>query len=395
MLRSTALAALVATGLGVTAMVVAMALMTGYTGDLERMLIGLQGEVIASPRLGGGDFAAAPADAAVRRQRLDALLERAAEVEGVERVGRVVYGEGALESPALREGTNVVLRGVEGDDRIVRQSGGDLSVDAGGLAGAVLGKELGRRLEVEEGDVLRLVVLDPTGRRPKFRYRSLRVEGFFTVGFAEFDAEWLLVDRGVLTELSGGQGLEMVEFDLVDDVPHEPITAAVAEILGDEWIVERWQRLNEELFAALKLQELLLFLVLGLIVLVSTFNVASTLVILVRERRRDLGVLGSLGLDPGRLWWCLVAYGLFLGGVGTLLGVVVGGVISFVINEFELIRFDAEIAAIYFIDKVSFRLEPTDLLAIVTFSLAVTFSACALPAWRAARKLPATALRDE
>lgn len=410
MLQSTALAALVATTLGVTAMVIAMALMTGYTEDLEHRLIGLQGEVIASPLRGWGEGGWGEGG---RDEEGDANglmgehLSRAAAVPGVLRVGRVAYGEGALSSPTLPEGLSVVLRGVEADDPVVVAQDGDLSLgglslgdlslgeDNNRVAGTLLGEELARRLGVVRGDVLRLVILDMGAARPKFRYRSIRVTGIFSMGFAEFDARWILIGREVLAAARGQGFSEVVEFKLVDPAAADIVVPEIEEALGPEWVIQRWQRLNKDLFAALALQKLGLFLVLALIVLVSTFNVASTLVILVRERMRDIGVLGSLGLTPRRLWWCFVSYGLLLGGFGTLLGVATGAGVAWVITEFELVRFDPEIAAVYFIDSVPFRVRWVDLTAIVTFSLTVTGLACALPAQRAARVLPSVALRDE
>lgn len=383
MLRSTALAAAIATTLGVTAMVIAMALMTGYTEDLEHKLIGLQGEIIASPP--SGLAAGAAGD----------RLREAAEIPGVKRLGRVAYGEGALSSPALPEGLAVVLRGVEPDDPVVLRSPGGVEWDGSSPAGALLGEELARRLEVERGDVLRLVILDVGHERPRFHYRSIRVTGTFSAGFAEFDASWVLLDRRILAPARGGRLLEMVEFKLEDPAEAEKIAAAVAEILGPEWAVERWQHLNRDLFAALALQKLGLFILLALIVVVSTFNVASTLVILVRERMHDVGVLGSLGMAPRRLWWSFAIYGLLLGGAGTLAGVLIGGTAAWVITEYELVRFGPEIAAVYFIDSVPFRVDPADVAAIVAFSMAVTFAACSLPASRAARVRPSLALRDE
>ena len=133
----------------------------------------------------------------------------------------------------------------------------------------------------------------------------------------------------------------------------------------------------------------------GLIVLVSTFNVSSTLVVLVRERMRDIGLLGALGLRPGSLRLIFLLYAGFLGALGTLLGVAIGWGTSWVLTRFELIRFDAEVAAIYFISSVPFRLERGDLGAIVVFALAINLLACLLPAWRAARLDPAAALRYE
>ena len=166
-------------------------------------------------------------------------------------------------------------------------------------------------------------------------------------------------------------------------------------MLAPEFLVTDWRQLNRELFTALQLQQEALFVVLGLIVLVSTFNVASTLVVLVRERMRDIGLLGALGLPPGGLRRIFLLYGGFLGGLGTLLGVAFGAAVCWLLTTFELIRFDPEVAAIYFIRSVPFRVEPRDLLAIVGFALVVTLLACLVPAWRAARIDPSSALRYE
>lgn len=398
MLASTAMAALFATTLGVVAMVLAMALMSGYTSDLKRRLIGLQGEIIASPL-----------DQSYFAEHRDAL-ERAASLPDVQRMGLVSYGEGSLSSPQLQEGVSIVLRGVDPDaDPVVRQAlqnnalqstaqkstAQSLQADERGVSGILLGPELVRQLAIEPGDALRLVVLDISAGRPRFRYRSVRFAGTFSTGFAEFDATWVLLDRQLLRQLRGSSGLDVVEFKLRHPDATESVTRDIEELLGGSWLVHHWLSLNRELFAALQLQEALLFLVLGLIVVVSTFNVASTLVILVREKMRDVGVLGAMGLAPRQIARTIIVYGLGLGAFGTLLGVLIGVSTAWVITEFELVRFDPEVAAIYFIDSVPFLIESKDLMAIIGFSLGVTLIACLLPARRAARLQPSTALRME
>jgi lipoprotein-releasing system permease protein len=130
-------------------------------------------------------------------------------------------------------------------------------------------------------------------------------------------------------------------------------------------------------------------------VLVSTFNVASTLMVLVRERLRDVGVLGALGLSRRRLMLVFVAYGGALGLVGTLLGVGLGCAVSWVFGHYRLIRFDPEVAAIYFVSAVPFRVEGGDLLAVTTFSVLFTLLSCLLPTLRVVRTRAADALRYE
>ncbi len=383
LLTGTARAALVATTLGVAAMVVALALMTGYTEDLERKLVGLQAEIHAMPI----DPSSTPED--------DPRLAAVAALPEVVRIGRVAYGSGAIEG---RNGEDVIvfLRGVDpAVDPTTIDHQAAMLPDENGIAGMLLGAELARGLDVEIGETVRLVVMDQRRRRPRFRFASLRVVGTFSIGFAEFDSSWVVLDRDRLEALGGIGNGGLVELHLVPDADVDEVTATVRRSLEPDYAVQSPRALNRELFAALALQERLLFLVLGLIVLVSTFNIVSTLVILVRERMRDIGVLGALGMTPRQLRAIFVAYGVLLGAVGTLLGVAIGAGISWVVTTFRLIRFGPEVAAIYFIDAVPFRVEAWDLVAVVVFSLTVTFVACTVPARRAATILPASALRYE
>jgi lipoprotein-releasing system permease protein len=390
LLGGTARSALLATALGVTAMVVAMGLMSGYREDLQDKLIRGNAAVLAYP-------------VGHRGSRLPPAKEAAlSALPGVVRIGRVAYGQGSLGSVRRPQGVAVVLRGVDpghpGAGQLIAGPG-ELQAGADGIPRTVLGGDLAAKLGVQPGrpgDTLRLVALGFAGDRPRFHYQSLRVAGTFRTGFAEFDRTWALLDRPLVERLVGSDvAVDLLEFTLRDPSAAPRTAEAISALLSPDFVVTDWQQLNRELFTALKLQQVALFLVLGLIVLVSTFNVASTLVVLVRERMRDLGALGALGLSPVRLSRVFLLYGGILGGLGTLLGVGIGWTACWVLTTFELIRFDAEVAAIYFIRSVPFRVRPLDLVAVVGFALLVTLFACWFPARRAGRIEPAVALRYE
>ncbi|HXU45841.1 MAG TPA: ABC transporter permease [Thermoanaerobaculia bacterium] len=384
LLDGTARSALLATALGVAAMVIAMALMTGYRGDIERKLVRGNAAVVVYPLGGKGGVLGRSTIA-----KLEALPR-------VQRVGRVVYGQGSVSSDALPQGIEVVLRGVDPGGGQLAARAEQIGTGADGLPGALLGHDLAKKLGVRQGAVLRLVSLGLAQGRPKFRYESLRVRGTFQTGFAEFDQSWVVLARPEVEALMGsGAATDLLELTLDDPAAAREVSEVAERALGSGFLVTSWQELNRELFSALKLQQAALFLVLGLIVLVSTFNVASTLVVLVRERMRDLGALAALGLPPRRLRRTFLVFAAALGLSGTLIGVAVGAAASWILTTFRLIRFEPDIAAIYFIDHVPFRVVPRDLLAIVGFSLAVNLLASWLPAWRAGRLDPSAALRSE
>jgi lipoprotein-releasing system permease protein len=384
LLGGTARSALLATALGVTAMVIAMGLMSGYREDLESKLIRGNAAVLAYP-VGNKGVKVDP--------RKEAALRA---IPGVLQIGRVAYGQGSLSSPGRPQGISVVLRGIDPGGGQLTAGAGQLRPGPDGIPRTVLGADLAAKLGVKPGDTLRLVALGFAAERPRFRYQSLKLAGTFKTGFAEFDRTWVLLDRPLVEGMIGGEvAVDLLEFTLRDPAAAPQTAERISSILAPDFVVTDWQQLNRELFTALKLQQIALFLVLGLIVLVSTFNVASTLVVLVRERMRDLGALGALGLSPVHLSRVFLLYGGFLGGLGTLLGVAIGGTTCWVLTTFQLIRFDSEVAAIYFISSVPFRVRPQDLLAVVVFALAVTLLACWAPARRAGRIEPAVALRYE
>jgi len=382
LLHGTARAALVSTSLGVTTMVIAMALMTGYSEDLQRKLIG-GGAAIVAYALDGTRASAA------KRAQIE-------ELPGVTSVEEVAYGQGSLSRLEDPRPLDVTLRGLDGEGlrrRFATQpgalAGAEGAAGAESIPPALLGRELERRLGVREGEILRLVAVDLEDLR--FRYQRVRHAGSFETGFAEADAGWVMIDRSLVEELGGRSSL--LEIGVVDPMRTGPVSAQVEAILGDDFLVTDWRQFNRELFTALGLQKLALFMVLGLIVVVATFNVASSLVVLTRERRREVGVLSALGLGRRSLTAVFLLCGVSLGAVGSVLGVALGWLVSWLLTTFELIRFDPGVAAIYFISSVPFRVEGGDVVAVLLFTLAATFVACWIPAWRGAALDPGDALR--
>jgi lipoprotein-releasing system permease protein len=145
----------------------------------------------------------------------------------------------------------------------------------------------------------------------------------------------------------------------------------------------------------LEIQKLALFIVIGLIVFVSTFNIVSTLIMTVVEKRREIGILGSMGAEPAMIRRIFVWYGTLVGFAGTAIGVILGVIICWIITRFRLVSFPPEIAEVYLVPSIPFVTRLRDLSLIAGFSLAVSFLATIVPSMRAARLTPVDSLRHE
>lgn len=378
--RRPAKVALASTALGVVAMVVAMALMSGYRTELEDRLL-----------LGGADLGVYPFSptAVEGGERLAFDVEA---IPMVESVDRVAYGQGSLLPIAggggVREAVTVTVRGVNPGSRFWGRS-----FDLASGDGAVLGAGLAADTGLEIGDRARLMLMDTSGARPRFRYRSVLVTEIVETGYHEFDASWLVVGRDFLEDAAGVSS--SLEVQLRPDADIGDARDAISASVGSGYEVRDFRAPNQALFDALAAQQVLLFLLLGLIVIVATANVASALVVLIRERRRDLGVLAAVGLDGRSLGRTLFESGLLLTLIGTALGLVVGAAAAWVLDRFELIRLSDDLAAVYFLSAVPFHLRLADLVGVALLAVTAGALASAVPAARAATLKPARALRAE
>jgi len=382
-------------GLGVAALVVAMGLLTGYRTEIRDRLVAANAEVVVYPLAPAGP------------EEIDALRRRLAGVGGVRATAPVVYQSGLAASAATPDGVDAVIKGIdpEAEARVSPSMAGSLSgtgpgfrAVAGEPPGAAVGTELARRLDVREGDPIMLSVPDATPGEPHFVPRTgrFRVARIFRTNFAEYDAGWVFCDRETLRALSRmAGGANVVEVRLDASSARDAILRAIRAAAGEKFSVADTLSMNSGLFAALRVQQTTLFLVIGLIVAVSTFNVVATLVMTVQEKKRDIGVLSSLGAEPRFFSRVFLWFGAALGGAGVLAGVAFGSLLCWAATAFRLLRFPPGVAEIYFVSYIPFLVVPLDLAVIVIFSAITIFLASWVPARRAARVDIAEALRYE
>lgn len=380
---------------GVAALVVAMGLLSGYRTEIREKLIGANAPIVVFPLIPGGD------------PNPEALEKRVAAVPGVQATASVIYQTGVAASAALPDGTDAVLKGIDpaaerrvsdldsylpDPERAITRGG------AGALPGVAIGAELASRLDVRAGDTITLSAADASPGVARFLPRTgrFRVARIFRTNFSEYDTEWVFVDREELRKLAHMEGrANVVEVSLDSLRDTEIVAAAIREAAGAGYSISDWRSMNGGLFAALAIQQTTLFLVIGLIVAVSTFNVVATLVMTVQEKKRDIGVLTTLGAEPRFFSRVFLALGALLGGAGVLFGVVFGVLVCWVMTRFRLLSFPPGVAEIYFVSYIPFLVRLRDLAAIVGFAALAILLASWFPARRAASLDIADALRYE
>lgn len=395
LVSSVSLLSIAGIGLGVSALVVAMGLLSGYQREIRENLIGANAEVVLFPL--SLDAEADPESAAIRV----AALPR------VRATAPVIYQSGLATSERNPDGTDVVLKGMDpASERKVSKldvylPGAETFLTRGSPdspPGAALGAELARVLDVREGDVVLLSVPDNTAGASALVARSapFRVARIFRTNFYESDSELVFLDREVLRALARMQGeANVIEIKLDTIRDTEGAALAIGEAAGKEFSVTDWRSLNTGLFSALRIQQITLFFVIGLIVAVSTFNIVATLVMTVQEKKRDIGVLTALGAEPRFFPRVFLFLGGLLGGAGVVLGAAFGALVCWVMTAFRLLRFPPGVAEIYFVSYIPFVVRPLDLAAIVLFAGAVILAASWVPARGAGRVNIAEALRYE
>jgi lipoprotein-releasing system permease protein len=395
LVSSVSLLSIAGIGLGVAALVVAMGLLSGYQREIRENLIGANAEVVLFPL-----STAAEADPSAAERRVSA-------VSRVRATAPVVYQSGLASSEGTPDGTDVVLKGIDParERRVSRLDSylpdAERVLTRGSAAeppGIAIGAELARLLDVREGETILLSVPDNTRGASALVARSapFRVARVFRTNFYESDSELVFLDRQVLRRLARMEGeANVIEIKLDTIRDTEAAAREIGNAAGKEFSVTDWRSLNTGLFSALKIQQTTLFFVIGLIVAVSTFNIVATLVMTVKEKKRDIGVLTALGAEPNFFSRVFLLLGGLLGGAGVLAGTAFGALVCWVMTAFRLLRFPPGVAEIYFVSYIPFLVRPVDLAAIVGFSTLVILLASWLPARRAGRVDIAEALRYE
>jgi lipoprotein-releasing system permease protein len=393
--------------IGAWALTVVLSVMNGFEGDLKARILGQNAHGILMK--GGKD------EFTGWRQVRDQVLR----VPGVVGATPFLYNEVMLSSGqrlagALLKGIDPATIGSVTDLPAAVEKGGklewlstpdliptgalrDLDEPPAGrrLPGIVVGREMARALRVDVGDQVNVISpfgdLGPGGPQPKSR--PFRVAAVFFSGMYEYDAKFAYLDLDEAGRFFGtGEGITGLELKVSDVDRARPILARVtAELGGWPYRTKDWGELNRNLFSALRMEKLVMAVILGFIVLVASFIIVATLIMLVLEKTREIAVLKSMGAGIPSVMKIFVIEGMIIGAVGTFFGLVLGYGTCLLVGDVG-IPLDPEV---YYIDNLPVRIDPSQWVMVALMSLALAFLATIYPASKAARLRPVDGLRSE
>ncbi len=359
---------------GVAALIVVLAVMSGFDADLQSKIVGANAHITVEGIQG--------------LQQPAALARRLTQVPHV--AGASPYVNGQVILRTLDRALGVIARGIEPATeagvsslpRYVREGTFALNDQS-----VLIGRELANSFGLAVGDTVTLI--GPGDGQP----HDLRVSGVFASGMYEYDANLVFIHLPLAQQIFAlpGQATGVgVRVDALERVP--AAAAAMLQAVGPGYRVRTWMDLNRPLFDALKLEKTVMFLILTLIVLVAAMNIISTLIMIVMEKTKDIGILQAVGASGRSIRRIFTFEGLLIGGIGTTLGFALGLGLCWALATYKFIHLPS---SIYYIDTLPVRIEWADMLAIAGAALLISLAATVYPAWQASRLNPVEALRYE
>ena len=375
--------------LGVSALIVVLATMTGFQDGIREKIISANPHILI---VEGGGRGLGDGDAVAKRARA---------VEGVRAATPFVLQQ-ALYTAQGGGATGGLLRGLDLGAASVREAlaaqlrlGSMEPLLSGGEPALLLGRELARTLGVVPGD--HVTVISPQGAMTAVglvpRMRRFLVAGAIEVGMYEYDSSLAYTTLAAAQEFAGlGDRVTGVEVKLDDPWDAKAVGRRIAQTAGSPLWIRDWMEMNRNLFAALQLEKLALFVIVTIIVLVAGFAIIGHLVLLVADKRKEIGILKAMGATSGSIAAVFLAAGMLIGAVGTVAGSAFGLLLIWVQNSYKIIRFAGDV---YQIDHLPMKLTGMDFALVVGATLLISFLATLSPARRAAGLHPVDVLRYE
>ena len=379
--------------LGVATLIIVMSVMNGFRHELLGRILGINGHIgIMAPN--GYPF--------------NNYRNAIAEIEELEHIQLAVpMIENQLLVTAGKSAEGAMVRGISAEDMLrkpaLAKAVAKVDMDYFEADKIIMGVRLARKMGVSEGD--KVTLLSPNGKVTAFgtvpRMKSYQVIGLFDSGMYEYDANFIFMPLESAQVYFGLPGaVTNIDVTIDDDKYLQVVRTALERSLGGGAYIYDWKQSNAAFFNAIEVERNVMFVILTLIILVAAFNIITGLIMLVKDKGRDIAVLRTMGATKGMIMRIFFMDGALIGVVGTALGLVLGLLFCENIEEIRqglqsLLGRDLFSAEIYFLSKLPAKVDTAEVLSVVGISLLLSFAATLYPAWRAAKLDPVEALRYE
>jgi len=371
---------------GVAALIIALAINAGFRADLQKKLLGAQPHV-----------------SVISKERTRGIADYKRLVKEIEQVPGVIAAAPAIYQRVLVSGaagdSGPMMKGVIPEQE-ARLSGLSENMMSGSLSDlkddtVIIGKELSKTIGVAKGDHLQIISAEkhmtPLGEVP--RSRTAEVVGVFSSGLYDLDVDWIYVPLATAQQLLGyGRLVEVIDVKVKDIDQAHAIGQQIVDRLGGNYDFTDWMALNRDIFQALRLERLVMFITIGLIVVVAALNIVATLIMMVLEKTRDIAILLAMGATNQQIRRIFILQGVIIGVIGTFLGVIIGEVTCHLADKYHLIKLAPDV---YTIAYVPFRAAPLDSVIVAAVAILISFLATLYPSAAASKLQPVEALRYE
>jgi len=373
---------------GVMALLVVLSVMSGFHQDLQKKILGANAHIIIR------DYKGAIQSYEKTAEKLKGETDLISYAPFV--LGQVMVSSGNRTHGVFMRGIDPAKES-QTTDILSHVKDGDFSKlsEEGEIPGIILGKELASSLGVFVGDKINIVSplgeIGPMGMLPKIR--QFRVVAIFEIGMFEYDSSLALTNIKAAQEFfSMDNTISGVEVRLHDIYKAPEIKKHLQKKLGFPYYVMDWMQMNKNLFSALKLEKFAMFVILVLIILVASFNIISNLIMNVMEKSREIAILKAIGATNRSIMAIFILQGLFIGIIGTTVGVLGGFALGYILNTYQIIKLPADV---YYLSHLPVKMNLFDFVTVSLSAVTITLLATIYPAWQAAKLDPVEPLRYE